>query len=697
MVMIEDAAVPAEKLMEREAPQPKPARAALVKRWLTDIAAARKHWEPDFKRMRRNMEFANGKQWPGQKEEDDRFMVNLVQRVLKSTVASLYAKNPTVVMKRRKKLDFTIWDGKPETVMQAQQAIAAIGMDPAMQADPNAMALVQQSQALLADVQQGVERRQMLDKIGKTLVVCTEYYLDESEPGFKLQMKQMMRRARTTGVGYVKLDFQREMNLSETQAKSLNEQAEKLATIGRLSADLQDGEIDPYAAEAEELRLAIAALQSEPEKIVREGLVFGFPHSTRLIPSISTEKLMGWVGSEWVAEEILLTPDRVKEIYNVDLGKSFTAYRTVESSPMGGETRRIADRSAGLACVWHVYDKTTGMQLVVCEGHPDFLREPGSPDVFIEQFFPFFAVTFNDMEDEGKLFPKSDVELLTHVQKEYNRSKESLRQHRVANRPLYLSPNGAIEDEEVKSLTNYPAHAVIKVNGLEKGRAATDLLAPVQKIGIDPNLYETASLFDDMQRVTGNAEANLGGTGSGTATESSIAETSRQGSIGLDSDDLDEMLTALFRACGAVLLTELDEATVKEIAGPGAVWPTLSRAEVAKEIWLEVKAGSSGRPNQAREAATFERIAPLLVQVPGISPRWLAETAIRIADDDADMEDAIIDGLPSIMAQNAMQQPGTGDPATDPNAQGARGGDPQGPSAAGGTSQPQFPSGPPSQ
>ncbi len=684
-------------MMQRERPEVDPSRAALVKRWVDDVKTARAHWDADFKRMRRNMEFANGKQWPGQREEDDRFMVNLVQRVLKSTVSSLFAKNPTIVMKRREKLDFTIWDGKPETIMQAQQALAAAA-DPAALAastNPGAMvAMVQQAQALLQDFQQGVDRRAMIDKIGKTLVCCANYYISESEPSFKLQMKQMMRRARTTGVGYVKLGYQRAMDLSDRQSGEIADMAERLATIGRLRADLQDGEVDPYGAETEELRLATEAIQTEPEVIIREGVVYGFPHSTRLIPSVSTEKLMGWVGSEWIAEEILLTPDRVKEVYGIDIGKNFDAYRAVAGSPQSGETRRIADRSKGLACILHVHDKTTGMEMVLCEGYPDFLREPASPQIFIEQFFPYFAVTFNDMEDEGKLFPKSDVELLTHVQKEYNRSKEALRQHRVANRPLYLSPNGAFEEEEVKSLTNYPAHAVIVLNGLEKGRPASDLLAPVQKIGLDPNLYETAGLFEDMQRVTGNAEANLGGTGSGTATESSIAESSRQGTLGLDADDLDEMLSALFRATGTVLLTELSEETVKEIAGPGAVWPTLSRTEIAREMWLEVKAGSSGRPNQARDAATFERLYPLLVQVPGISPRWLAEKAIRLADDEVDIEDAFIDGLPSVMAQNAMQQMPTGDPATDPNAQGGKGGDnQQRPSPPPGAAQPAHPGG----
>lgn len=687
--MIEETSAP-DKMMERDAPQVEASRAALVTRWLDDVKAARNHWSKDFKRMRRNMKFAGGKQWPNQTEQDDRFMVNLIQRVVKSTVSALYAKNPTVVAKRRKKLDFMLWDGTAEAVLKAQQTIAMAqqqqmamgatidaGMAP-QPADPGQVAMVQAATELLADVKQGSERRIMLDKIGKTLVACMNYYLDENEPGFKLQMKQMMRRARTTGVGYVKLGFQREMELTESQSRQIADMAARLATIGRLTADLADGVVDPYSAEAEELRLATAALQSEPEKLVREGLTFTFPNSTRIIPSVSTEKLMGWVGSEWVAEEIMLTPDRIKEVYGVDIGTGFTPYRTIASSPGGGETRKASDRQkGGLACVFHIYDKITGMELVVCEGYADFLREPRSPDIFIEQFLPIFPVTFNDVEDEGELFPKSDVEMLMHIQREYNRSKEAMRQHRIANRPLYLSPNGAFDEEEVESLEGYAAHAVIKVNGLEKGRPASDLLAPVQKIGIDPNLYETAGLFDDILRVTGNAEANLGGTGNSSATESNIAEGSRKGSLGLDSDDLDEMLSALFRAGGAVLLTELDKATVQEIAGIGAVWPELSRAEVAKEMWLEVKGGSSGRPNQAQDAANFERLAPTLLQIPGVSPRWLAERAIQLLDDDTDIEDAVIEGLPSIIAQNSATQPSTGDPATDPNGQGGHGNDPQ--------------------
>jgi hypothetical protein len=686
----------AEKVIPRDRPAPDPSRAALVKRLQGEILEAKKHWKKDFDKMRRNMKFANGVQWPNQREDDPRYVANIVQRILKTTVASGYAKNPTVVATPRRKLNFKVWDGKPETAMRAQQTLAqAEPLIAAGQRLPAEIAqLVAGAVEMLRDVQEGTERIQMIQRIGDTLVMLINYYMEEGGPGFKLQMKQMVRRARTTGVGYVKLAFQREMQLSARQNSEIADLAERLAAIGRLKADIADGEIDPMDGAGEELKQAIAAIQSEPEAMIREGILFNFPLSTRIIPSITTEKLMGWVGAEWIAEEIMLTPDRVKEVYGVDLSNNFTAYRPTIGAPQSSADRKTSDHAKGLACVWVMYDKRTGLEYVIAEGYPDFLKEPGSPDIFIEQFFPYFAVTFNDMECEGVLFPNSDVELLRHGQMEYNRMKEGLRQHRIANRPLYLAPNGAFEDEEEKSLTSYAAHDVIKINAIDKGQKASDILMPVQKIGVDPNLYETGTTFEDMQRVSGNQEAVIGGTSNATATADNIAEGARQGGLGLDVDDLDDMLTALMRAAGQLALAELDAKTVIEICGPGAVWPQLSRSEIAKELNLAIKAGSSGRPNQAREAANFERLAPTLLQIPGVSPRWLAERAIRIVDDNISLDDAIAEGLPAILMQNRMAQVSTGDPATDPSEQGEEGGDKNRAEEPGGTSQAGFPAGP---
>jgi len=671
-----------QKTLQRGKPEPVESRAALVTKWTKAVEEARKHWKTDFDRMRKNMDFVSGKQWPGQGDDDERYVANFVQRIIKQEVSSLYAKNPKVIARRRNRMNFQVWDGKPDSLqmaMMAMQQAQMTGIPPA----PEVMLLLQ-------DVQQNAERLKMIDKVGETLVTLIEYFMAEQVPDFKTQMKHMIRRARTTGVGYIELGFQRIMDLSDDQSTKISDMTERLAKIGQLQADLQDGETDPNAAEAEELRLAIQAMQNEPEMIVREGLVWQFPHSTRIIPAPEAEKLVGWIGAPWIAKEVILSPDAIKQVYGIDVGKNYSSYKQQAGQPWGGTRARYKADGKGLACVWHIWDRATGLEYVVCDGYPDFLREPAAPEVVVEQFFPVWAITFNDVENEGELFPKSDVELLKHIQKEYNRAKEALRQHRIANRPLYVAPQGALDEEEQKSLAGHGAHDVIILNALRDGMKSSDILSPVQKIGVDPNLYETEGLFNDAVRVVGVQQSMIGGTAGGTATESSIAAQSLQGAVGLDSDDLDDMLSAVMRSAGQVLLMNMSAETVMQIAGPGAVWPELSRMEIMQEISLEIKAGSAGRPNQAQDAATFERMYPLLVQIPGISPRWLAERAIKIADDDTDLEDAWLEGIPSIMAQNRMAQVPTGDPATEPGNQGAEGGDKTRAQEPGGTAQPSF-------
>ena len=96
---------------------------------------------------------------------------------------------------------------------------------------------------------------------------------------------------------------------------------------------------------------------------------------------------------------------------------------------------------------------------------------------------------------------------------------------------------------------------------------------------------------------------------------------------------------------------------------------------------LEVKAGSSGRPNRAAELANLERAMPFLLQIPGIKPEPLARKGLELIDIGVDTEDVIAEGMPSITAMNALvakmgANPGgqpTGDPATDPNQQGGNG------------------------
>src|SRR3546814_6027780 len=106
--------------------------------------------------------------------------------------------------------------------------------------------------------------------------------------------------------------------------------------------------------------------------------------------------------------------------------------------------------------------------------------------------------------------------------------------------------------------------------------------------------------------------ANLGGAAGATATESSIAEGSRISSLESNTDDLDELLTTLARATGQLMLMELSVEKVIEIVGPGAAWPNLDREAIVSEIFLEIGAGSSGRPNAARSEEHTSELQSLM-------------------------------------------------------------------------------------
>lgn len=678
--------------VQREDPKISEERRKLVARWCKTIKADKSRWKKAFDQMREDQDFARGRQW-SKDWTDDRYVANMVQRHIQQRVAALYARNPKAVARRRPRLMNTVWDGTMSGVMMAmtqlQNATMAGVQDPSQIMGP---------MQTLQEAQQAVEYKAMMDRFGRTLELLYDYNLDEQAHAFKSMMKLLVRRAVTTGVGYVKLGFQRVLEPRPEVEARIADVTQQMANIERLASDAADGKLgQDHPAELEELRLQLQALSQETEAVVREGLIFDYPESTAIIPDRNTRQLKDFLGADHVTQEYLLTPAEIQEIYNIDVSKnSYRAYRegtnedpTVSAiledqgvwpndfakSDDSVDTRRDRD----VCLVWEVYDRKTGLVYMLCDGYPDFLKEPSPPDVWTENFYPWFPLVLNECDHPTMIYPPSDVFLLRHQQMEYNRLREGLREHRIANRPATVAAAGVLSEKDVETMTTRPANAVIELDGLQPGQAVNQLLQAFSPPGVDPNLYEVNGIFEDVLRTVGVQEANLGAVSGGTATESSIAESSRMSSLASNVDDLDDLLTRMARAAGQIMLAEISEETVKRVIGPGAIWPELSREQLAQEIYLEIEAGSAGRPNQAQEIQNFERLAPLLMQIPGISPELLAKEGIRRLDDKLELADLYDPNQLSITAMNQIagrgpMGPGAGTgPETDPAAQGAQG------------------------
>ena len=687
-----------------EKEQSAPSVRAHVNKIIKTIQSDRQFHDKAFKRMRKSMFMAfNG--YDEATWSDDRYKANFAGRHVKQKTDALYAKNPKATATRKRRLDFTIWDENPASLqmafqitaqaqlaMQQAQVMSSQNIDPitgmAVPIDPVLPPGFQEAQALIADFQQGTAYQQMVDKIGKTLEILFENALHDQEPlDFKAAAKALVRRACTCGVGYIELGFVREYGPRPDLDAQLADAKVRLDHLRRLTQDVLAGEIDEDAAEIAELEASMQALVNEPEIVLREGLVFDFPQATRVIPDQLTRQLTGFVGAQHLTIEYLFTCDQVREMFpDADLQKGgykgYTSDGKLEGGPDQGEipfdeeegTASPRDsHDKGLVCVWKHYDKPSGLVYYVADGHPEFLRPPAPPDVFVEKFWPVFALTFNAVESETQLFPKSDVELLWDQQMEHNRSRQGMREHRQAARPRWVTSAGLIDEKFRDALKAAVPFDVIEANKDGQTKLA-DIMEVVPIPGVDPNLYETGQFFNDMEIAVGTQEAQMGAVSKATATETAIAANSSMASDSSSKDDLDSLLSTVARAGSQILFREMSEQKVKEIVGPGALWPQQTLAQIANEVYLEVEAGSTGRPNQAVEIENFAKIMPLIIQIPGANHIELLKEGIKRLDDKLDVNRFIMPSAPSIVTQNQQTQPGTGDPASDPNAQGAEGG-----------------------
>lgn len=685
-VTAEDPAV-AQPESEVETPT---ARAAQVKKLLEVIKADYDHHQKAFKQMKEDMEVARrgaDKNWPA-----EHYTANITGRLVKQKTAALYAKNPKAIARRRETLDFTVWDENPQTLMNAFQT-AQMAMAPQIDpttgmpalVDPAAQQAAMQAQAIMADFTQGMQRREQLKKLGKTLEILFAHAMREQKPlDFKMAMKRLVRRTCTTGVGYVKLGFVRETGRTEDYESRLADVRARLDHLRRLAGEVADGSIAEDDPEIAELEASLAALSAEPEIVLREGLVFDYPDSTKVIPDRLCKSLVGFVGARHLTIEYLFSPEEVEEMFpGVDLKKGYTKWNGAADEAARGLPAVDADvetddqpKRPDMVRVFEHYDKPSGLVYYVAEGYKDYLREPGPPDVFVEEFWPVFALTFNDVESEDHLFPPSDVHLLKPMQDEYNRARQGMREHRQAARPRFAYARGSLEEADAKKLASAQPFEVVPLN-LAPGQKLSDIMQAIQIPGVDPNLYETGQLFSDVQLTVGVQEATLGSVAKATATEAAIASNSMAASDQASVDDLDAFLTCVARASGVILLREMSEEQVKRIAGPGAFWPQMTLADIAGEVFLEVEAGSSGKPHQAVEIDNWAKLAPTLTMIPNVNPVWIAKETVKRLDDRIDLNEAILEGIPSIVSQNAASnaapQMPTGDPNTDPASQGAQG------------------------
>lgn len=642
-----------------------------VKRWQKKVKAAKDYFDSDFKRMRENMEFAAGLQLQAQTEmspKDGKYIANFITHFVNDKVASLYARDPKCEAVRRKRLDYQIWDGKVETVQQAimvMQQTAMTGM-----ATPQSM----QAQMLLQDVEQGKQMEEMCDKIGDTLEVLYTYQQSNQQPSFKKQMKQLVRRVVTCGVGYVRQNFVRQGAEPLTSAITDNTMSERVKEMKYILSQINDDEITENDPAVEQLRLLVegvqASVQSGDVSELDECIEYDFPSATSIIVDPRCQALKGFIGAEWIAQQFIMPLSAANSYFGlsgdqeITPGGQFIEYaddlQPMKQGSTQGDKNNVKDP---MGCFYEVFDYTTKTHFFICEGWKWYVQAPQPVSPTTKSFWPIYTLTFNDVEVEvGQkchIYPPSDVQLLKPMQQERNRSRQEMIDHRKVNRPFFWTANGAIDEKDLDKLANHETGELITLkNPLMGANGQQDVVNAIGKwqgVPIDPNLYSAQPLNEDTNMVSGsNAIQQQEPIRHVAATPAVIQEQARVSNTNSNVDDLDDLLSDMAEDGGTIIMREFSPQTVVRIVGRGAVWPQDQMEDYINGIQLTVIAASSGRPNKAVDIANFERIAPIL-QAAGANPIAIVEEAVKRLDDRLDVSKFFPVPVAPMMAQQQQQ------------------------------------------
>lgn len=685
------------KFSDRNPPKPEDdessdaqARRAHIRKWLKKITDAKEKWKDDFDRMRDNMDFVAGIQWSGQKKiQHSQYIVNMTLRTINQRVATLYARNPRVTAKRRARLDFQLWDGNSESILEAVMQSAQLAQ--------SGIPLPPQILALFADYQAGRQRQQLISRVGETLEKVYHYQQDQQDPAYKTQMKQLVRRISVCGVGYLKTQFCRDYETELTQSETRLNVVDRARRAQRIIQRMQDGKVQPEDSEMQEVKMLLASLQEQPNDYesvaVKEHLIFDFPKATSIIPDENCSILRGFIGAQWIAEEFRWDVEFVNAYFEKDIKpdvdvKMYGPDAKPVDSAMTHSQEKVATKNK--MTLWQVWDLNNKSTFVVADGYKEYIQNPEVVTPVVKGFWQHVPITFNDVEvEEGckaTIFPPSDVDLIRHPQEQINRTRNSESRHRVANRPRAMVAKGMLSKDDLDTIANADDNQIVELEKVPPGIEPGKVLQPLLMTPFQEQLYDTQKYQEDAQLAGGVAEANVGlAQPHVTATVGSIQEQSRVTVSSSDVDALDDGLTDAAKIGQQMLMTEMSKETVVQIAGPGAAWADdpNTRKDFLNEIDLEVVAASSGRPNKAVEIANLDKVIPLVLQAVQLPPQAqptiqsIIKLVLKTLDSDLEATDFFPIPMPMMPPQqgeadsNAQQQQGqSGQPTRGGNGNG---------------------------
>jgi len=608
-----------------------------VKSLMEAVENARKFDESARKQYARDRRYARG---------DSSFTVdsNVIGTFIEVLTAFLFARNPDADILPSE----SAVPPEQDAIMEAAKQQAAMhGVDPLL--------LEAAAQESYKSIRARYAKRQRDNKaFSETLqIVVTRLWKDAK---LKRQCKRWVRSCLTIGVGWLKASWQTRTAADPIMSSEVNDMKDNIARIISMRADLDDpsacAELD---AKRQQYEQAMKGLEENMSRVIARGFVVDMVPAEDIQVAIEVPSLSEYSEAPWIAHRSYLSPSVVKATFQLTEEQLSKAARYAQRKPTIAKdvspaiasdiTAAEADQyEAGVnksygECfrveeIWHRDDNRV---YTIIEGLDDYAIEPWTPQQ-TSRFYPFFL--FATSETDGQRHPQSLTSRSYRLVDEYARVRSNYAEHRLRTRPKTAFNAAAMDESEASKLAGATTQEMVPLRLTNPAQPVGDVLQPITYAALDPMLYETGSIMAELERIWGIQEALSQSISTAkTATEAEIQHVGFQARTGSMRDALEDALSEVAQYTAEVALLNMSRQDAQHMAGDDAFWPEgVTAQEMATLVNVDIRAGSSGRPNTTAEREAWTALLPLLQE----SIQMIAQLRQSTPQDHADKLESLL-------------------------------------------------------
>jgi hypothetical protein len=544
--------------------------AKLIQRWTDRMRAADKHDEDAFKEYEIDRKYARG---------DLNWLVdtNLINAILEILMAFIYAK------------------------------------DPDLSARPSAAI--------------GESRLQKYAPIAKTVEIVVSRMFKRAR--LKTQAKRWVRSMMTVGVGWLTATLQTRTEIDPIVEKELNDLESKLRLLELQQSAVDRGDAADAERQKAEIRVKKDALEARRERQVDEGPVIDFRMADQVRVSPECGELENYLAAPWIAyysykdkteaRALLDWPDDAEHDLKFKKANLFMQRR--KGGDAGGDPwmavtdDKKAESTDGFVRFIEIWSKRDGMVFTLLDGINDLWGRKPYPPITGERFYHGFMLGCHFID--GQRHPQSDVYQLRKLQDEFGRTRSNFAEHRRRAVPATFFDGTQIDAETMKRITEGETAEFLEVSTTNQQPMQNAFFAKPYP-AVDAGLYTTLPIQQDMEKVSGAQDAQQGSIQvQKTLGEAQIQQSGFMARTGARRDHVEDVLTEVAEYMAQLSLQVLDQADAIRYAGPQAVWTKLSVEEATTLFDIEIKAGSTGKPQQSADKEAWGTLMPLIQELIG--------------------------------------------------------------------------------